>query len=149
MKNHQRYFYVKDQAGKLLPLFLAVRNGNAEHLDNVRKGNQKVLTARLEDGFFFVNEDKTKTIQDFQDRLAKVTFHAEIGSLQEKMARTGQIAQYLAEKWSGQLSEVQIADITRTGEIYKFDLMTGIVDEFSELQGIMGCLLYTSPSPRD
>ncbi|WP_448667720.1 glycine--tRNA ligase subunit beta [Aerococcus viridans] len=138
MKNHQRYFYVKDQAGKLLPLFLAVRNGNAEHLDNVRKGNQKVLTARLEDGFFFVNEDKTKTIQDFQDRLAKVTFHAEIGSLQEKMARTGQIAQYLAEKWSGQLAEVQIADVTRTGEIYKFDLMTGIVDEFSELQGIMG-----------
>lgn len=92
MKNHQRYFYVKDQVGKLLPLFLAVRNGNADHLDNVRKGNQKVLTARLEDGFFFVNEDKTKTIQDFQDRLAKVTFHAEIGSLQEKMARTGQIA---------------------------------------------------------
>ena len=138
MKNHQRYFYVKDQEGKLLPLFLAVRNGNAEHLDNVRKGNQKVLTARLEDGFFFVNEDKTKTIQDFQDRLAKVTFHAEIGSLQEKMARTGQIAKYLAEKWSGQLADVQTGDITRTGEIYKFDLMTGIVDEFSELQGIMG-----------
>lgn len=138
MKNHQRYFYVKDQVGKLLPLFLAVRNGNADHLDNVRKGNQKVLTARLEDGFFFVNEDKTKTIQDFQDRLAKVTFHAEIGSLQEKMARTGQIAKYLAEKWSGQLADVQTGDITRTGEIYKFDLMTGIVDEFSELQGIMG-----------
>jgi len=138
MKNHQRYFYVKDQEGKLLPLFLAVRNGNAEHLDNVRKGNQKVLTARLEDGFFFVNEDKTKTIQDFQDRLAKVTFHAEIGSLQEKMARTGQIAKYLAEKWSGQLADLQTEDITRTGEIYKFDLMTGIVDEFSELQGIMG-----------
>ena len=138
MKNHQRYFYVKDQEGKLLPLFVAVRNGNDEHLDNVRKGNQKVLTARLEDGFFFVNEDKTKTIQDFQDRLAKVTFHAEIGSLQEKMARTGQIAKYLAEKWSGQLADIQTGDITRTGEIYKFDLMTGIVDEFSELQGIMG-----------
>ena len=138
MKNHQRYFYVKDQVGKLLPLFLAVRNGNADHIDNVRKGNKKVMTARLEDGFFIVNEDKTKTIQDFQDRLAKVTFHAEIGSLQEKMARTGQIAKYLAEKWSGQLADVQTGDITRTGEIYKFDLMTGIVDEFSELQGIMG-----------
>lgn len=138
MKNHQRYFYIKDQAGNLLPLFLAVRNGNAEHLDNVRKGNQKVLTARLDDGFFFVNEDKTKTIQDFQDRLAKVTFHAEIGSLQEKMDRTGQIAQYLAEKWSSNLADVQSKDIKRTAEIYKFDLMTGIVDEFSELQGIMG-----------
>lgn len=138
MKNHQRYFYVKDQAGNLLPLFLAVRNGNAEYLDNVRKGNQKVLTARLEDGFFFVNEDKTKTIQDFQDRLAKVTFHAEIGTLQEKMTRTGQIAQYLAEKWSDEFADAQAEDIIRTAEIYKFDLVTGIVDEFSELQGVMG-----------
>ncbi|OYQ66757.1 glycine--tRNA ligase subunit beta [Aerococcus sp. 1KP-2016] len=138
MKNHQRYFYIKDQDGKLLPLFLSVRNGNGEYLDNVRKGNQKVLTARLEDGFFFVNEDKTKSIEDFTARLAKVTFHAEIGSLAEKMARTGQIATYLEEKWSSQLTNIEVTDIERTAEIYKFDLMTGIVDEFSELQGIMG-----------
>ena len=111
-----------------------------EYIKNIYfiEETQNIEGSYIEVKTLFVNEDKTKTIQDFQDRLAKVTFHAEIGSLQEKMARTGQIAKYLAEKWSGQLADVQTGDITRTGEIYKFDLMTGIVDEFSELQGIMG-----------
>ncbi|MCZ0716916.1 glycine--tRNA ligase subunit beta [Aerococcus kribbianus] len=142
MKNHQRYFYVSNQAGDLQAKFISVRNGNDKHLDAVRLGNQKVLTARLEDAWFFVNEDKKLDIDDYAKKLEKVTFHSEIGSLAEKMQRTGAIASYLYTQWQNtkifsQLSQAQ-AKIKRTAEIYKFDLVTGIVDEFSELQGIMG-----------
>ncbi|MDK7049602.1 glycine--tRNA ligase subunit beta [Aerococcus sanguinicola] len=144
MAEHQRYFYVSDQEGNLLPKFVAVRNGNEEGLENVRHGNEKVLVARLEDGLFFVEEDKQESIDDFAKRLSHVTFHAEIGTMKEKMDRVSQIAKLLYSHWT---MENLFADylstdfeplIERTGAIYKFDLETNIVNEFSELQGIMG-----------
>ena len=98
MKEHQRYFVVRDQDGKLLPNFISVRNGNAEHLENVIKGNEKVLVARLEDGEFFWREDQKLVISDLVEKLNNVTFHEKIGSLREHMIRTGQIAILLAEK---------------------------------------------------
>ncbi|KAA9301856.1 MULTISPECIES: glycine--tRNA ligase subunit beta [Aerococcus] len=144
MAEHQRYFYVSDHEGNLLPKFVAVRNGNEEGLENVRHGNEKVLVARLEDGLFFVEEDKKQSIDDFAKRLSHVTFHAEIGSMKEKMNRVKQIAKFLYNHWTMEnlFADYLSSDfeplIERTGDIYKFDLETNIVNEFSELQGIMG-----------
>ena len=136
MKEHQRYFVVRDQDGKLLPNFISVRNGNAEYLENVIKGNEKVLVARLEDGEFFWREDQKLVISDLVEKLNNVTFHEKIGSLREHMIRTGQIAILLAEKAG--LSVDESIDLARAAAIYKFDLLTGMVGEFDELQGIMG-----------
>ncbi|HHT7719300.1 TPA: glycine--tRNA ligase subunit beta [Streptococcus suis] len=136
MKNHQRYFVVRDKAGKLLPNFISVRNGNDQHLDNVIKGNEKVLVARLEDGEFFWREDQKLKIADLVERLKVVTFHEKIGSLYEHMERTKVIAEKLADLAG--LSADEKADVARAADIYKFDLLTGMVGEFDELQGIMG-----------
>lgn len=136
MKAHQRYFVVRDQDGKLLPHFVSVRNGNADHIVNVVKGNEKVLVARLEDGEFFWKEDQKLAIEDLLPKLAKVTFHEKIGTLAEHMERTAQIAAYLADQVG--LSSEEQADLARAAAIYKFDLLTGMVGEFDELQGIMG-----------
>ena len=136
MKNHQRYFVVRDQAGKLMPNFISVRNGNAEYLENVIKGNEKVLVARLEDGEFFWREDQKLKIADLVAKLDNVTFHEKIGSLSEHMKRSKVIAAYLAEKAGASAEESKA--LARAAEIYKFDLLTGMVGEFDELQGIMG-----------
>ena len=136
MKNHQRYFVVRDQSGKLLPNFISVRNGNADYIENVVKGNEKVLVARLEDGEFFWREDQKLIIEDLLKKLENVTFHEKIGSLSEHMNRSRVIASYLADK--ADLSADETAAVTRAAEIYKFDLLTGMVGEFDELQGIMG-----------
>lgn len=136
MKEHQRYFEVTDPNGKLLPYFIAVRNGNAEHLEMVRKGNQKVLTARLEDALFFYEEDQKISIKEAVDKLSNVSFHAKIGSLAEKMAQTAQLADKIAELVG--LSETERDDLTRAAQIYKFDLVSNMVGEFPELQGEMG-----------
>ena len=136
MKEHQRYFVVRDAEGKLLPHFISVRNGNAEHLENVIKGNEKVLVARLEDGEFFWREDQKLAISDLVEKLGNVTFHEKIGSLAEHMERTGKIAALLAQEAG--LDADETADLARAAAIYKFDLLTGMVGEFDELQGIMG-----------
>ena len=136
MKEHQRYFVVRDSQGKLLPHFISVRNGNAEHLENVIKGNEKVLVARLEDGEFFWREDQKLAIANLVEKLSNVTFHEKIGSLAEHMERTGKIAALLAQEAG--LGADETADLARAAAIYKFDLLTGMVGEFDELQGIMG-----------
>lgn len=136
MKSHQRYFVVRDHEGNLLPNFVSVRNGNAAFLENVIKGNEKVLLARLEDGEFFWREDQKLQIMDLVDKLKAVTFHEKIGSLYEHMMRTKAIAVYLGQE-SG-LSSEEIHQVERAANIYKFDLLTGMVGEFDELQGIMG-----------
>ena len=136
MKEHQRYFVVRHAEGKLLPHFISVRNGNAEHLENVIKGNEKVLVARLEDGEFFWREDQKLAIADLVEKLSNVTFHEKIGSLAEHMERTGKIAALLAQEAG--LDADETADLARAAAIYKFDLLTGMVGEFDELQGIMG-----------
>ena len=136
MREHQRYFEVRDKNGKLLPNFIAVRNGNSENIDNVVAGNEKVLVARLEDGEFFWREDQKLAIDDLVERLKKVTFHEKIGSTFEHMKRTKFIAEKIAEHLN--LSEQEVADIKRAADIYKFDLLTNMVGEFPELQGVMG-----------
>lgn len=136
MKEHQRYFDVRNQEGLLLPHFISVRNGNNVKLENVAKGNEKVLTARLEDAEFFYNEDKKLAIDDLVEKLKNVTFHEKIGSIYEKMQRVAVAAQIIGETVG--LSDEQLEDLRRASEIYKFDLVTNMVGEFPELQGIMG-----------
>ncbi|MGO3779955.1 MAG: glycine--tRNA ligase subunit beta [Enterococcus viikkiensis] len=136
MKEHQRYYEVRNQAGMLLPHFISVRNGNSVKLDNVIKGNQKVLAARLEDGEFFFEEDKKLSIEDCVEKLKNVTFHEKIGSMYEKMQRVGIIAKVIGERVG--LDQAELTDLKRASEIYKFDLVTNMVGEFPELQGIMG-----------
>ncbi len=84
MKDHQRFFYVLDQKGTLLPNFVSVRNGNSEFIDNVIAGNEKVLTARLSDAMFFYEEDQKNKIADYVDRLKEVSFHDKISTMAEK-----------------------------------------------------------------
>ncbi|ADG39777.1 MULTISPECIES: glycine--tRNA ligase subunit beta [Leuconostoc] len=136
MREHQRFFYVTDQSGALLPNFLSVRNGNAENLSNVIAGNEKVLVARLEDAEFFYHEDQQKTIADSMAKVKKLVFHEKIGTVYEHMQRVGKLAADLAASLN--FDDSKKADLARASEIYKFDLMTGMVGEFDELQGIMG-----------
>ncbi|EMG27630.1 glycyl-tRNA ligase subunit beta [Listeria fleischmannii 1991] len=136
MKEHQRYFPVFDQENRLLPHFITVRNGNHEHLDMVQKGNEKVLRARLSDADFFYQEDLKMTIDEAVHKLKNIVFHEKLGSLTEKMKRVQKVALLIADYLSW--DEEQKKDIYRVTDIYKFDLVTNIVGEFPELQGIMG-----------
>lgn len=136
MKDHQRFFYVTDNQGTLLPHFVSVRNGNDHDLANVIAGNEKVLTARLEDAMFFYEEDQKKTIADDVNRLKKVSFHDKISTMYDKMQRVQVISNYLGKQLD--FSSKQLAEEQRAAEIYKFDLVTGMVGEFAELQGVMG-----------
>lgn len=136
MREHQRYFDVRNQQKLLLPYFISVRNGNDVHLENVIKGNEKVLVARLEDAEFFYNEDKKLSIDQCIEKLKQVTFHEKIGSIYQKMKRVQVIAQIIGKKINLTMNELK--ELQRVSEIYKFDLVTNMVGEFPELQGIMG-----------
>ncbi|WP_283678793.1 glycine--tRNA ligase subunit beta [Lentilactobacillus sp. Marseille-Q4993] len=136
MRDHQRFFYVTDKNGKLLPDFVSVRNGNDKFIENVSAGNEKVLTARLEDAMFFYEEDQKLTINDYVDKLKKVSFHDKISTMYEKMQRVGVISSQLADYLG--FNDEQKNDLQRASQIYKFDLVTGMVGEFAELQGVMG-----------
>lgn len=136
MKDNQRYFEVYDQNGKLINHFIAVRNGNKDYLDNVISGNEKVLVARLDDAQFFYDEDRKYPLSHFVDKMKNVSFHDKIGSMAEKMKRVRLIGDYLAKRWN--LDENVVKDFDRASELYKFDLVTQMVGEFAELQGVMG-----------
>ena len=136
MKDNQRFFYLRDHQGKLLPNFIAVRNGNKEYLENIIKGNERVLVPRLEDAKFFYEEDQKLTIDQYVNRLKKVSFHDKISSMYDKMQRVAVIAQLLGKRLN--LSATELADLDRAAHIYKFDLTTQMVGEFAELQGVMG-----------
>ncbi|MDF7638961.1 glycine--tRNA ligase subunit beta [Lactobacillus sp. ESL0791] len=136
MKDNQRYFEVYDQNGKLINHFIAVRNGNKDYLDNVISGNEKVLVARLDDAQFFYDEDRKYPLSHFVERLKNVSFHDKIGSMAEKTQRVRIIGDFLAKKW--QLDDQVVSDFDRASELYKFDLVTQMVGEFAELQGVMG-----------
>ena len=136
MKDHQRYFYVMDAEKNLMPYFVSVRNGNADHIENVAKGNEKVLVARLDDANFFFEEDKKMSLESFLEKLRSVTFHEKVGSMFSKMQRVGLFAEVIGQQVG--LSEQELTDLKRASAIYKFDLVTNMVDEFPELQGVMG-----------
>ena len=136
MKEHQRYFVVYNAQDELQPYFISARNGNDYMIENVAKGNQKVLTARLEDALFFYEEDKKVPMTAFLKKLETLNFHAKIGSMTEKMNRVQLLVGRIANELNLDAKDVETAQ--RAAEIYKFDLVTNMVGEFPELQGIMG-----------
>ncbi|WP_294604377.1 glycine--tRNA ligase subunit beta [uncultured Lactobacillus sp.] len=136
MKDNQRYFEVYDQNGELINHFIAVRNGNKDYLENVVSGNEKVLVARLDDAQFFYDEDRKYPLSHFVQKLDNVSFHDKIGSMSEKMKRVTIIGDFLAKRWL--LDKQVVSDFDRASQIYKFDLVTQMVGEFAELQGVMG-----------
>ena len=136
MKDNQRYFEVYDQDSHLINHFISVRNGNKDYLENVVSGNEKVLVARLDDAQFFYDEDRKYPLSHFVNKLRNVSFHDKIGSMAEKTVRVRIIGDLLAKRWK--LDEQTIKDFDRASELYKFDLVTQMVGEFAELQGIMG-----------
>ncbi|WP_214741224.1 glycine--tRNA ligase subunit beta [Exiguobacterium sp. s48] len=132
MKEHQRYFPVYID-GTLKNYFVTVRNGNADHLENVARGNEKVIRARLADAVFFYEEDKKTKIDDQLGRLDRIVFHEKLGTTGAKTRRVTEIAKSLAPLFKADLEKVN-----RAGAIHKFDLVSQMVYEFTELQGIMG-----------
>ena len=139
MRDHQRYFPVKAADGSLLPAFITVRNGGKAHLDVVAHGNERVLRARLADAQFFFDEDRRKSLAEHREKLKTVVFQRGLGSMYEKtvrlMALTTAIVEEMAE---GDAADPALADARRAAELSKADLVTGMVTEFTELQGIMG-----------
>jgi glycyl-tRNA synthetase beta chain len=136
MKEHQRYFPVKSKEGDLLPYFVTVRNGDQLHIEKVARGNEKVLRARLADAAFFYKEDQKLRIETALNKLKTVVYHEEIGTVSDKAARVRKLANLVSDRLALTADAKQAAD--RAAEISKFDLVTQMVYEFPELQGIMG-----------
>ena len=136
MKDHQRYFPLVDQDGKLLPMFLTVRNGSDHSIEVVQAGNERVLRARLDDAKFFFNEDRKKPLIERQDGLTKIVFQEGLGNLADKTERLLTLGRVFSEEC--ELHEDARVVLERATELAKTDLTTGMVTEFTELQGVMG-----------
>ncbi|NLB53573.1 MAG: glycine--tRNA ligase subunit beta [Syntrophomonadaceae bacterium] len=134
MIEHQRYFPVFDKEGKLMPGFIGVNNGTADNLDFVRAGNERVLKARLEDALFFWNEDLKKNWDEVVEKLDSVLFHEKLGSVRKKVSRLQMNTAFIAGQMKG--IDYKLAD--RAAFLCKADLLSNMVYEFPELQGIMG-----------
>lgn len=133
MKEHQRYFPVLDEDGKLLNKFITVRNGDSYAIDNVKRGNEKVLDARLSDALFFYHEDTKKPLEAYVERLDTIVFQQKLGTILDKTKRI----QNLSEKIAKALA-LTLPNLDRAAYLSKADLTTAMVFEFTELQGIMG-----------
>lgn len=138
MRDHQRYFPVKTADGKLMPIFITVRNGGSDYLEIVQHGNERVLKARLEDAQFFFNEDRKKTLDEHREKLKTVVFQEGLGSVYEKTERLVKLSEKICELLGDKISADDKKNVLRAAEISKADLVTGMVTEFTELQGVMG-----------
>ncbi len=134
MKGHQKYFAAEDANGKITNHFVVVSNTSQENADTVKIGAERVIKARFEDARFYFDEDRKKPLSDRIEELKKVTFQENLGSLYEKMLRVASIAEVLA----GRINPEVKANLVRAARLAKTDLITGVVREFPELQGVMG-----------
>jgi glycyl-tRNA synthetase beta chain len=134
MKEHQRYFPVSDDRGRLLPYFICISNIDPKSREVVVKGNEKVLRARLSDAAFFFEDDLKIPLETRVEQLKKVVFQAKLGTSYEKMMRFKQLALWMVERIDPRLKEA----VERTAHLCKADLVTGMVGEFPKLQGIVG-----------
>ncbi|MEL7632295.1 MULTISPECIES: glycine--tRNA ligase subunit beta [Sporomusa] len=136
MREHQRYFPVTGKDGKLLPMFITVRNGGAEHIDIVCHGNERVLKARLADARFFFEEDQKVALNDRVEKLKSIVFQEGLGTLYDKVLRLERLAAAIGQMLG--ISQEELTIVNRGAHLAKADLVTGMVCEFTELQGIMG-----------
>ena len=135
MREHQRYFPVLAEDGSLLNKFITVRNGGKEHLDIVAHGNERVLRARLSDAEFFFDEDRKQSLADRLEKLKTVSFQEGLGNMNDKSNRLVQAADMLAMAINAKVDKEKLE---RAALLCKCDLVTGMVIEFTELQGVMG-----------
>lgn len=134
MKDHQKYFGVQDAGGSLLNHFVVISNTRIENAETVRIGAERVIKARFDDAKFYFQEDTAKPLAEKVESLKEVTFHDRLGSLFQKVERISDIAAFLTDKLSPGLRE----SVLRAVRLSKVDLISGVVREFPELQGIMG-----------
>nr|WP_211194536.1 glycine--tRNA ligase subunit beta [Pyxidicoccus fallax] len=135
MKSHQRYFSLTDASGKLLPKFIAVSNTPVRDEKLSLRGYERVLRSRLADGRFFFDEDRKTPLADRVEKLGRVVWQGQLGTYLEKVERFRSLAMWLAQQ-AGRAGEG--ATIERASTLAKADLVTGMVGEFPELQGVMG-----------
>ena len=138
MKEHQGFFSLRHkETGKLVPHFIAVTNNRAKDMGLIREGNERVLAARLADAKFFFDEDRKSRLNDRVKKLAGVTFHQKLGTMGQKQQRVKRLAGFIASSLRPQDGDLKRA-CERAADLCKADLLTGVVGEFPELQGIMG-----------
>jgi len=135
MRDHQRYFPVF-RGETLLPCFVGVRNGDTRLLKAVQKGNERVLRARLEDVQFFYNEDLKKTLEQRANDLKGIVYQAKLGTVYDKVQRILKLSRLIGKELN--LPKDRFQKLERAVLLCKADLVTGMVNEFSELQGVMG-----------
>lgn len=136
MVTHQRYFPIKDEKGALLPYFITIGNGDPQKSDIIATGNAKVIRARLADAQFFYQADCDEHLETYLPQLENVTFQEDLGTMHDKVNRIIAISQQIAEQLN--LDATQKAEIESTASLCKADLVTQMVYEFPELQGVMG-----------
>ena len=136
MKDHLRYFPVVDSKNRLMNHFITVRNGDDKYLDIVRKGNEKVLAARLEDAKFFFNEDRKKDLEEYVNDLKTIVFQDKLGTLYDKTLRNIKLAEKICDDLN--VGDETLETTKRAAYLSKADLATKLVVEFTELQGVMG-----------
>lgn len=136
MRDHQRYYPVRNEDGSLMPYFLTVRNGGTKALENVQHGNEKVLRARLDDAKFFFENDRKKTLEGHRDDLTRINYQEGMGDMRDKADRLQKLTEAIGKDWGFTAEEA--ADADRAAFLSKSDLATGMVTEFTELQGEMG-----------
>ena len=133
MQQNQKYFPLLDANGKLTHRFLMVSNMQAANPEHIIKGNERVLRARLSDAQFFFEQDKKRTLESRLPKLKNVVYHNQLGSQAERITRLVEISAYIAQKINADAAQTQ-----RAAELCKADLVTEMVGEFPELQGVMG-----------
>lgn len=136
MRDHQRYYPVRNADGSLMPYFLTVRNGGTKALENVQVGNERVLRARLDDAKFFFDNDRKKSLEQHREELNRINYQEGMGNMLDKTVRLQKLTADIAGDWG--LAEDEAADAGRAAYLAKSDLATGMVTEFTELQGEMG-----------
>ena len=135
MESHQRYFPLKS-GNSLLPNFITISNGDPAKSDIIAEGNGRVIRARLSDGMFFFNADRTQTLADYLPKLEMVTFEERLGSVRQKVDRIVAVAGAIAAQLNLDATQTELAN--RAALLCKADLVTQMVGEFPELQGVMG-----------
>jgi glycyl-tRNA synthetase beta chain len=141
MRGHQKYFAVEKRAGELAPHFLAVINLARDPKGLVRAGHERVLRARFADARFFWDSDQRKKLDEYLPKLATVTYERRLGSYHDKVERVRTLARWLAEQWFNRgITQADVAGSDRAAELAKCDLVTEMVREFPELQGVVGGL---------
>jgi len=141
MRDHQKYFAVEKRGGELAPHFLAVINLAKDPKGLVRAGHERVLRARFVDAQFFWQADQKCRLADYLPKLERVTYESRLGSYRDKVERIRAGARWLAEQWYNLgLTNAHVSDADRAAELAKCDLVTEMVREFTELQGVVGGL---------